>query len=365
MRGPAPTTECSRQMALEDFLTAAHGGQPGRIPTALIVDSPWLPGHAGMSTHDFFLYPDRWLAAHLAIAERFPDVVFLPGFWVEYGMANEPAAFGARPLWQADSPPPLRPIELPVERWSELKVADPETDGLMPFVLRRLERLERGELPEPHRIHFAAARGPLAVAGHVLGLTRFLETTAAAPDAARAALEAFTDTAIAFLRAQLARLREPLGILLLDDVPGLLSPKGYDALAAPFLQRIFDAFEGLLRIYHNDTPCPHLLSRIGQLHCEVWNLSHELDLREVRDAVGPRLALMGNVAPLDLLVRGTPEQVTAAARDCIAKLAAEGAFILSAGGGLSPGTTAEHIDALVQAARSHAGQTPRPEGKNM
>ena len=305
-----------------------------------------------MSTHDFFLYPDRWLLAYLSIAERFPDVVFLPGFWVEYGMANEPTAFGARPLWQADSPPALHPIDLRVERWAELRSADPETDGLMPFVLRRMELLEKGELPEPHRIHFAAARGPLAVAGHVLGLTRFLEETAGTPDAARAALEAFTDTAIAFLRAQLARLREPLGILLLDDVAGLLSPKGFDALARPCLQRVFDAFPGLIRIYHNDTPCPHLLSRIGQLSCEVWNMSHQTDLREIRDAVGPRMALMGNVAPLDLLVRGTPEQVGAAAQDCITKVAAEGAFILSAGGGLAPGTTAEHIDALVRAAAS-------------
>ena len=345
-----PTPASRREEAFQDFLIAARAGRPDRVPTALIVDSPWLPGFAGMSTHDFLLYPDLWLDAQLGIAERFPDVVFLPGFWVEYGMANEPLAFGARPLWQADTPPALRPIDLPVERWGELPRVDPETDGLMPFVLRRMERLEKGELPEPHRIRFAAARGPLAVAGHVLGLTRFLEATAAAPEFTRAALEVFTDTAIAFLRAQLARLREPLGILLLDDVPGLLSPKGFDALALPCLQRVLDAFPGLVRIYHNDTPCPHLLSRIGQLHCEVWNFSHELDIAEVRAALGPRIALMGNVAPLDLLVRGTPEQVSAAASECIAKVAAPGGFILSAGGGLSPGTSAEQIDALVRAA---------------
>ncbi len=345
------TPESRRQAALERFLVAARGGRPDQVPTALIVDSPWLPGFVGMDTRDFFLDPALWLAAHLRIAERFPDVVFLPGFWVEYGMANEPAAFGARPLWQADTPPPLRPIDLPVERWGELPRVDPETDGLMPFVLRRMERLERGELPEPHRAHFAAARGPLAVASHVLGMTPFLEATAAAPDAARAALDVFTDTAIAFLRAQLERLREPLGILLLDDVAGLLSPRGFDSLALPCLQRVLDAFPGKVRIYHNDTPCPHLLSRIGQLHCEVWNLSHELDLGEVRAAVGPGMALMGNVAPLDLMVRGTPKEVSDAARACIADGASSGAFVLSAGGGLSPGTLAEHIDALVDAAR--------------
>jgi uroporphyrinogen decarboxylase len=336
---------------LRDFLTAARGGVPERVPVALIVDSPWMPGFAGLHTLDFFLDTGAWLDTYLEVMARFPDVVVLPGFWVEYGMANEPSAFGARVVWRSDSPPSLRHLELPPSDWPKLPRPDPETDGLMPLVLRRLELLEKGGLPEPHRVHFAAARGPLAVAAHVLGTTTFLEATAAEPEATSAALEIFADTVIAFLRAQVARLREPLGVLVLDDLPGMLSPRGFDRMALPCLQRVFDAFPGLLRIYHNDTPCPHLLPRIGQLHCEVWNFSHEMDIAAVRAAV-PRMALLGNVAPLDALVRGTPEQVFREARACVEKVAASGAFILSAGGGLSPGTPAAHIDALVRAARS-------------
>jgi uroporphyrinogen decarboxylase len=324
---------------------------PERVPVALIVDSPWMPGFAGLHTLDFFLDTRAWLDTYLEVMARFPEVVFLPGFWVEYGMANEPSAFGARVVWRADSPPSLRALELPPAHWPKLPRPDPETDGLMPLVLRRIEILEKGGLPEPHRIHFAAARGPLAVAAHVLGTTTFLEATAAEPETTAAALEIFTDTVVAFLRAQLARLREPLGILVLDDLPGMLSPRGFDRMALPHLQRVFDAFPGLVRIYHNDTPCAHLLPRIGRLHCEVWNFSHELDIAAVR-AAAPRMALLGNVAPLDTLVRGTPEQVFAEARACVEKAASGGSFILSAGGGLSPGTPAAHIDALVRAARS-------------
>jgi uroporphyrinogen decarboxylase len=334
----------------QDFLIAARGGKPGRVPVALIVDSPWMPGFAGLNTLDFFLDTRLWLDTYLKVLARFPDVVFLPGFWVEYGMANEPSAFGARVVWRPDSPPSIRHLELPPSEWPKLPRPDPETDGLMPLALRRLELLERGGLPEPHRIRFAAARGPLAVAAHVLGTTTLLEATAAEPAATQAALEIFTDTVIAYLRAQLARLREPLGVLVLDDLPGMLSPGGFDRMALPYLQRVFDSFPGLLRVYHNDTPCAHLLPRIGQLHCEAWNFSHEMDIAAVRAAV-PRMALLGNVAPLGTLVRGTPEQVRLEARACIDKAAAGGGFVLSAGGGLSPGTPAEHIDALVRAAR--------------
>jgi uroporphyrinogen decarboxylase len=310
-----------------------------------------MPGFAGLNTLDFFLDTRAWLDTYLKVMARFPEVVFLPGFWVEYGMANEPSAFGARVVWRADSPPSLRHLELPPSDWPKLPRPDPETDGLMPLVLRRLELLEKGELPEPHRIHFVAARGPLAVAAHVLGTTTFLEATAAEPEATQAALAIFTDTVIAFLKAQLARLREPLGVLVLDDLPGMLSPRGFDRMALPHLQRVFDSFPGLLRIYHNDTPCAHLLSSMSQLHCDVWNFSHEMDIAAVR-AAAPRMALLGNVAPLDTLVRGTPEQVFAEGRACVEKVAAGGGFILSAGGGLSPGTPAEHIDALVRAASS-------------
>jgi uroporphyrinogen decarboxylase len=334
----------------QDFLEAARGGRPPRVPVALIVDSPWMPGFAGMHTLDFFLDTRAWLDLHLRIAERFPDVVFLPGFWVEYGMAIEPSAFGAGIAWRADAPPSIRHLDRPPSEWGSFRLPDAEQDGLMPLALRRLELLEKGELPEPHRIRFAAARGPLALAAHVLGTTSFLEATASEPEAAAAALEVFTDTVIVFLKAQLARLREPVGILVLDDLPGMLSPRGFDRMALPYLQRVFDAFPGLLRIYHNDTPCAHLLPRMGQLHAEVWNFSHEMDIAVVRAAL-PGMALLGNVAPLGTLVRGTPELAHAEARACIDKVAAGGGFILSAGGGLSPGTTAEHIDALVRAAR--------------
>lgn len=338
-----------------DFLAAARGGRPERVPVALIVDSPWMPGFLGMHTLDFFLDTRAWLDAYMKVLDRFPDVVFLPGFWVEYGMANEPTAFGAGIVWRPDAPPSLRHLELPTAEWGSFRRPDPETEGLMPLALRRLELLERGALPDPHRIRFAAARGPLAIAAHVLGTTRFLEATAAEPGAAEAALDVFADTVVAFLKAQVSRLREPLGILLLDDIPGMLSPRGFDRMALPFLQRVFDAFPGLLRVYHNDTPCAHLLRRIEKLHCEVWNFSHEVDLAAARAAL-PRMALLGNVAPLGTLVRGTPEQVYEEARACIAKAGASGGFILSAGGGLSPGTTAAHIDALVRAARE---PTPR------
>jgi hypothetical protein len=56
--------------------------------------------HAG-----YFLQPDEWLRINLSLLKRFPEVAWIPGFWVEYGMAAEPSAFGTRIVWHHNQPP--------------------------------------------------------------------------------------------------------------------------------------------------------------------------------------------------------------------------------------------------------------------
>jgi uroporphyrinogen-III decarboxylase len=147
-------------------------------------------------------------------------------------------------------------------------------------------------------------------------------------------------------------LRHPLGILLLDDLVGMISRRTYQAMVEPHLKRIFNHFSGLLRVYHNDTPCPHLLESLSQAGFDVFNFSHKTDIALVKEKMAGRVALMGNVAPLDLGVRGTPEQVFAAATQCLEKAAPGGGMILSFGGGVSPGALPENIDALLKAAQT-------------
>ncbi len=144
--------------------------------------------------------------------------------------------------------------------------------------------------------------------------------------------------------------REPgPGILLLDDIVGMVSAHHYEELVHPHLRRIFDEFDGLIRVYHNDTPCPHLLEKLAQAGFEVFNFSHEMDIGEVKAKMGHRVAVMGNVPPLDVGVRGTPEEVVRWAKICLDKAASDGGMILSFGGGVSPGTPPQNIDALFQA----------------
>jgi uroporphyrinogen decarboxylase len=148
-----------KHVALSPSSEERHG-----VIAALIVDSPWLPGFIGISHIDYFTLSDQWLKANLYIEERFPHVIFLPGFWVEYGMAIELSAFGCKITWWENSPPSLNPIIHDASEISRLKVPTPPTDGLMPFVLNLYRHVEKSLRKRGEHVKMVAARGPLAIA---------------------------------------------------------------------------------------------------------------------------------------------------------------------------------------------------------
>jgi uroporphyrinogen-III decarboxylase len=339
----------------ERFKLAARRGQPDKIPVALIVDSPWLPGYAGIDTRDYYLFPEQWLAINKGLLDRFADAVWIPGFWVEYGMAAEPSAFGAKVRFHPDSPPSVEPVITDLSFWIQAaRPVNPDEDGLMPLVLRLYEVMEQRLRAEGSGIRMVCARGPMTVASWLSGIPPLMMELATNPDGVSRLLEVVTTSIIRWLHAQLDILHQPEGILVLDDVVGMVSKRHYEAVIHPHLRRIFDEFDGLIRIYHNDTPCAHLLENLAEAHFDVFNFSHETDIADVKAKVGHRVALMGNVPPLEAGVHGTPEDVKTFARTCLEKAAPGGGLILSFGGGVAPGTPPQNIDALLEAARDWA-----------
>ncbi len=345
----------------ELFKCAARREAIEQVPVALIVDSPWLPGYAGIDTRDYFVLPDKWFEIHRGLIDRFPGAAWLPGFWVEYGMAAEPSAFGIRMQFHPDSPPSIEPLVDDLAFWEDrIKPANPHTDGLMPLALRLYAAAEERLYAEGLGIRMVCARGPLAVASWLAGISPLMMDMALEPDRVTKILDAVTETIIRWLQAQLDTLHNPEGIMVLDDLVGMISVKQYKALIEPHMQRIFDAFDGLIRVYHNDTPCEHLFSSLADAHFDVFNFTHTVDIGTVKAQIGDRVALLGNVPPLDVGVRGTPDDVYTAARACLDSAAtvdpALSGVILSFGGGVSPGTPPENIDALIRAAREWSPQ---------
>jgi uroporphyrinogen decarboxylase len=89
----------------ETYKRAARLETLDKVPMAMIIDSPWIPGYLGIQHLDYFLDPELWFESNLKIMREFPDIIFVPSWWMEYGMAAEPSILGAKiKFWQDNTP---------------------------------------------------------------------------------------------------------------------------------------------------------------------------------------------------------------------------------------------------------------------
>jgi uroporphyrinogen-III decarboxylase len=340
----------------EVFKRAAKRCPSAGTPVAVIVDSPWIPGYVGISHLQYYVDPEVWFQANLRILREFPGIIFFPSWWVEYGMAIEPSALGSRIHFRPDRPPDQSPALLRLEDLSSLAPANPHTDGLMPFALQMYRMQKTRIFDAGYTVPVVAARGPLCLASFLRGVSELMLDVVLSPEAVHRLLALTTRTVIDWLKAQAEVIGETVeGILVLDDIVGFLSARSYREFAHPYLKQICDAFPAdWIKVYHNDANVRPFLADLAGTGFDVLNWSHKLDVREARQKTNGRLCLMGNVPPLEIGVRGTPEMVTQSAREVMAH--SEGSsLILSVGGGVSPGMPKENLRALAEAA---AGSVP-------
>jgi uroporphyrinogen decarboxylase len=334
------------------FKSAAKGQSVATTPLALIVDSPWMPGYLGISHLDYFLQPDVWFEANLKVAREFPDVILFPSWWVEYGMAIEPSAIGARLHFYPDRTPDMTPVLLRAEDIDHFAPVNPLKDGLMPLALQLYRAQKQRIFDAGFALPLVTARGPLCTASFVRGVNNFMLDLTENTVAAHRLIRFCTDAVIAWLKAQADAIGDSVeGIFVLDDIPGLLSRRMYEQFAHHYLKEICDAFPNhWVKVYHNDANIKPFLADLPDIGFDVLNFTHNLDIADVRSRTGGLICLMGNVSPLDLGVRGTPEQVKEASLDCLRKMCGEG-MVLSVGGGVSPGMPKANILAMVEAVR--------------
>ncbi|MBC7091540.1 MAG: uroporphyrinogen decarboxylase, partial [Nitrososphaeria archaeon] len=109
------------------------------------------------------------------------------------------------------------------EEIDELEDPDPQTDGLMPLALELYEYYQKVLEEKGYSIKFIAARGPLVTAAHIRGLTKFIADLKLSPQWMHKLVDKTTKLCIRWLKAQLELIKDSIGILVLDDIPGLLS----------------------------------------------------------------------------------------------------------------------------------------------
>ena len=321
------------------------------LPTGFIIDCPWLPNWYGIRIIDYFSNDESWLKANLKAINDFPDVIFLPGFWSEFGMCTEPSAFGARCTFPPDEFPYAHKVINSANDIENLIQPNPKTDGLLPFMLNRLKIAQPKIEASGHKIRIAVARGPLNIASYLMGSTEFLTTIMMMPDKAHTLIRKITDFLKDWLHLQMETFPTIDGILLLDDIIGFMGEPEFCDFGLPYFKELYNV-DVSVKFLHNDAPCKVSAPYLPEIGINLFNMGFDITLNELKQLTQNKITLLGNIPPRDVLASGSIDDVKNAASNLLNSLESKSRIILSCGGGMPPGVSSENIFAFLQTVRN-------------
>jgi len=333
------------------LVAVVNGNSQSDIPVGFIIDSPWLPNWYGISLLDYFSNDELWLKANLAAVETFPEIMFLPGFWSEYGMCTEPSAFGAKCIfWKNEFPFADKTIKQP-EDIDGLTVPNPETDGLLPFMLNRLVKMQPDIESAGHQYRFSVSRGPLNIASFLMGATELMVAMMMEPERIHRLMRIITDFLKQWHELQRQTFPSIDGIMMLDDIVGFIGEDDFLTFGFPYIKEIYDAAPSKVKFFHNDADFRVSVKHYPDMGVNFFNPGVQMSVNEIKEVTGNRLSILGSIPPRDVLAAGTPEQVEQETVTLLNELKDNSRFILSCAGGMPPGVTTENIRAFLQAAQ--------------
>ena len=230
--------------------------------------------------------------------------------------------------------------------------ADPEKDGRLPGCLEVLEAMQKKYGDEV--FVSASIGGPFTSAALFTGTERFLKDMVRRPEDAHAVLElmlqSLKNTADAvFSRGGSLSVSEPIASNT------IISRARFQTFAQPYLKRLTD----YVREKYKRTMSIHICGRTKPIWLDIadagftsFSVDNVERISEVAAAIGDRVAVIGNVPPVEVLLKGTGDDVFAASRQCIAEgKGSPKGYALGSGCEIPPGVPLENLKALVDAAR--------------
>jgi len=237
----------------------------------------------------------------------------------------------------------------------DLKVQDPEKS--LRFVLEALGQTKRqlnGRVP---LIGFSGSPWTLAAymvdGGGSRDFPRTKRMMLDEPESFTVLLEKLSEMIRLYLEAQLAAGADAVQIF--DSWGGVLAPDHFRKWSLEWLFRIVS------RVKKGDAPvivfsrgANETLGEIADIGADVVGLDWTVDIGRVREEIGDRVALQGNLDPS--LLYASPEKIREEVRYILKKFGRNPGHVFNLGHGITPGVPVPHAAAFVQAVKEESAK---------
>jgi len=331
----------------ERILSLIEGAAPDSLPL-MPITMMFAADQAGVSYRKYVTDYRELIQAQIFTARKF-DIDYVSCI---SDPAREAADCGATVQFFDDQPPAIvesRALLGDKSVLASLKIPDPLGGGRMTDRVQAAA-LFRKEVGGEKYIE-GWIEGPCAEGADLRGINTLMMDFIDDPEFVRELFAFVLEMEIRFARAQVEAGVDIMGIG--DAASSLVGPQIYEEFVFPFQKKLVDAVHGLgsrvrLHICGNTTA---ILPWLGRLGCEIIDLDWMVSLERARAAMGPAQVLAGNVDPVAVMRRGTPELVTAAIKECHRQAGLR--YIVAAGCEVPRGTPEANMLTLRDYARSH------------
>ncbi len=252
-----------------------------------------------------------------------------------------------------------------LKNWSDfdkLSPADPYKNGKLPMYLEALAMIKEkigDDVPVG-----SGVGGPFTTAALVRGTENFLKDLRRNPEMVHRLLQLVTESTLHYIDA-VCELGCSVSIADPTASGTLISVKQFQEFAKPYLKILSDRIiersgnGPMLHICGDSTP---LWSDMADTGASTLSLDNIVDLATAKKEVGHRVCLMGNVKPVETLMKGSHEQIEDEVRNCLRKAYnSPKGYILASGCQIPLGTPPENITCFMNAARQYGRYPMNPE----
>jgi len=317
--------------------TLISSGKRHALPLVL------LPGvaHLNKSVRDAVYDAALQAEAALYLADRYPT----PAAVMMMDLSIEAEAFGASVVIpEHDVPSVTAPCVHDLASIERLRI--PTLDAFrLPTYLKAAEIVIGDIQSKPV---FASCIGPVSLAARLIEITELMTSMMLDPDAIDLLLEKCTLFLLDYAKEYKALGAH--GILIAEPVAGLLSPDLCEAFSSKYVSRIVAELqdESFLVILHNCGPTIPLLASIEGTGASGISLGNACDIAQALPLLKPETFVLGNIDPVSVLQRGTPEDVRRVVGERLRQTAAFPNHVLSSGCDMPYATPFKNIDMMFR-----------------
>jgi MtaA/CmuA family methyltransferase len=330
-------------MTPKERIIATISGKPVDRPAVTPIFMAWAAHFIKRSYRDYYLDGQVLADAQLAVVKEFgiDQASAISDPWREasgYGMEFEYPEQNVG-----------KPKELLIKTHEDargLKALDIDS---CPRMKQRIEsvRIMAGEIGDTHSV-LGWVEGPMAEYSDLRGVETAMLDLMDNPEMYQDAAEIITGNAINFAIAQLRAGADMIGIG--DAAASLIGAELYEKYVLPYEKRLVDAVHGAggLAKLHICGNIGSIVGLMAQTGVDVIDVDWMVPLDAAREKTGDEVTLCGNFDPSAVLLYGTPDDVSRAAKDCLKKGGQR--FILMPGCEVPQNTPIENIRAFCDAA---------------